>query len=166
MLLKILLSGDGGQGIQLISETICRSAFERGWFVTSIPNYGLEQRGGVSLSFVQISDKEISYPKFIGPDILLIMSDQARSRVANYAISAKNLFDMKDCANREEFLKIKNKSANVFFLSAIVRFLKQNGVDIEKESLEFVTKKLENKPGFEDNMFAFQIGKNFDLCAE
>ena len=54
MIIKILLSGDGGQGIQLMSDLICRAAIQRGFFVSHMPNYGLEQRGGVSLAFIQI----------------------------------------------------------------------------------------------------------------
>ena len=74
MNIKILLSGDGGQGIQLISNMICAAAFQNDLHVTSIPNYGLEQRGCVSLNFIQVSDKKIVYPKFTKPYILLIMS--------------------------------------------------------------------------------------------
>ena len=80
MLIKILLSGDGGQGIQLMSDLICRGAIEQGFFVSHIPNYGLEQRGGVSLAFIQISDSEIAYPKFSKPDVKVVLSLQAERK--------------------------------------------------------------------------------------
>jgi len=84
MHLKFLLAGDGGQGIQTIADIICKAVFEAGHYVSFIPNFGLEQRGGVSLAFIQMSDQEIGYPKFTKPDILLIMSEQARERTTGY----------------------------------------------------------------------------------
>src|SRR3989339_1633609 len=100
MNIKILLSGDGGQGIQLLADIICVAAFQNNLHVSFIPNYGLEQRGGGSLAYLKISDKEIGYPRFTNPDILLIMSEQARERTKNYVLSIKdrggNLIDIKD----------------------------------------------------------------------
>ena len=45
MILKILLAGDGGQGIQSISDLLAQASFANGLNITQIPNYGLEQRG-------------------------------------------------------------------------------------------------------------------------
>ncbi|MEK7189607.1 MAG: 2-oxoacid:acceptor oxidoreductase family protein, partial [Patescibacteria group bacterium] len=134
-ILKILLAGDGGQGIQLLADIICRAAIDKGLYATSIPNYGLEQRGGVSLAFIQISDKEIVYPKFTKPDILLVMSEQARERVKNY--KAENVIDYKKF----------EKANNVFFLAILASQLSEfiNPSLIEKE----LENKLSKKHGWE-----------------
>jgi len=84
MSLNILFAGEGGQGIQLISDIVCEAVLERGWYVSQIPNFGLEQRGGVSLSFVKISNTKIVYPKFALPQITVVMSAQAQERINMY----------------------------------------------------------------------------------
>jgi len=152
MNIKILLSGDGGQGIQLIADMICRASFDAGWHVTSIPNYGLEQRGGVSLNFIQISDKKIVYPKFTKPDILLIMSDQARERVERFKI--EDLRFKIDLKNYGEFLKeqtVPMQSHNIFCLGLIAKILEEKNIVKREDVFVLLEKKLGNKAGWEEN---------------
>jgi 2-oxoglutarate ferredoxin oxidoreductase subunit gamma len=46
---KIIIAGEGGQGIQTIAHAFARAAFLDDLNVSFMPNYGVEQRGGVSL---------------------------------------------------------------------------------------------------------------------
>ncbi|MBI4426888.1 MAG: 2-oxoacid:acceptor oxidoreductase family protein [Candidatus Magasanikbacteria bacterium] len=159
MNLKILLSGDGGQGIQLMSDLVCRAAIQRGFFVSHIPNYGLEQRGGVSLAFIQISDSEIAYPKFSKPDITLILSHQAEERTAKFSIT-NSQFSVKDY---EEILKknnIPHQSYNMFFLGLLARMLGEKGVLQREKVFELLREKLEKKPNWEENKRAWELTKN------
>ncbi len=78
---KILLAGEGGQGVQTIAKILTLAAFAAGKKVAHLPNFGVEQRGGVSLSFVQISDSEISFPKFKEADVALVVAKRAINRV-------------------------------------------------------------------------------------
>ena len=71
---KITLAGEGGQGVQAIAQIMVNAAFNEGKNACYLPNFGLEQRGGVSLSFVQISDSEIGAPKFKISDIVIALS--------------------------------------------------------------------------------------------
>lgn len=155
MLLKIILAGDGGQGIQLMAYVICKAVFENNKHVTYIPNYGLEQRGGVSLAFIQISDKGISYPKFTEPDILVIMSDQARERTVNYISDSVKIFDIKDYASLEG---LQAKNFNVFFLGLLAKLLEYKGVLKVAETLLLLEGRLKEKAGWEENKNAFQKG--------
>jgi 2-oxoglutarate ferredoxin oxidoreductase subunit gamma len=157
MLIKILLAGDGGQGIQLISDLLAQAAFANGFFVSQIPNYGLEQRGGVSLSFLQISDKEIAYSKFTKPDILLVMSEQARNRMKNYELGIMN-YDIKNFEQKLEELKIGKSSHNIFFLGLLAKMLGEKGVLKKEKVFELLEKKLGTRPGWEENRQAFQTG--------
>ena len=150
MIIKILLSGDGGQGIQLISDLLAQAAFGNGLFVSQVPNYGLEQRGGVSLSFLIISDKEITYPRFTKPDILLVMSEQARERVKNYESRIKN-YDIRDYG---EFLAeqgIERKSYNVFFLGLVAKILEEKKILEREKVFELLEKKLSGKANWQEN---------------
>ena len=77
--MKIILAGEGGQGVQLAAEILAKSAFLEGKSATLIPNFGVEQRGGVSLAFVIIGG-QILYPKFGQADVAAILCDRAKER--------------------------------------------------------------------------------------
>jgi len=82
---KVAIAGEGGQGVQSIAEILAEAANEEGKNALYIPNFGVEQRGGVSIAFVQISDGEIGFPKFTKADILIPVSPRAVQRTTMYA---------------------------------------------------------------------------------
>lgn len=82
--MKILFVGEGGQGVQVVAEILAKAAFRENKKALYIPNFGVEQRGGVSLAFVVIDTKPVVYPKFEKADILAILSDRSWERVKNY----------------------------------------------------------------------------------
>ncbi|MCW2276978.1 2-oxoacid:acceptor oxidoreductase family protein [Heliophilum fasciatum] len=82
---KIALAGEGGQGVQSVAEIITEAANEEGKEALYIPNFGVEQRGGVSIAFVQIAEKQkIGSPKFEKADIVIALSDRAVLRSRQY----------------------------------------------------------------------------------
>lgn len=81
---KIALAGEGGQGVQSVAEIIAEAANEEGREAIYIPNFGVEQRGGVSIAFLQISDEPIGSPKFEIGDIVVALSDRAVLRTRQY----------------------------------------------------------------------------------
>jgi len=83
--IKIALAGEGGQGVQSIAEILAEAANEEGKNALYIPNFGVEQRGGVSIAFVQISDGPIGAPKFLKADILIPLSPRAVKRTKMHA---------------------------------------------------------------------------------
>ncbi|MBI5023153.1 MAG: 2-oxoacid:acceptor oxidoreductase family protein [Candidatus Magasanikbacteria bacterium] len=161
-ILKILLAGDGGQGIQLLSDIICRSAIDQGLQAASIPNYGLEQRGGVSLSFVQVGIKEIIYPKFTKPNILLIMSEQARARVKQHQFAETKIIDIVDFKIKMDEVGVSAKSQNIFFLGMLTKMLAAMDFCNQATVLKLLEKKLGAKLDWEENKKAFEQGL---LCA-
>lgn len=82
--MKVLLAGEGGQGVQVIAEILAKAAYYEGLKSIYIPNFGVEQRGGVSLAFVTIDKTPISYPKFEAADILVVFSDRSFKRVKQH----------------------------------------------------------------------------------
>jgi 2-oxoglutarate ferredoxin oxidoreductase subunit gamma len=160
MMLKLLLSGDGGQGVQAVADVLSQAALKSGLEIMSIPNYGLEQRGGISLVFIKISDKEIGYPKFTTPDILLILSDQARLRTEQYQHSETKILDVKDCKEIMTVEKISSRSLNVFFLGILAKILADKKVCEASDVAIQLEKKLSKKIGWEENKKAFEIGLN------
>lgn len=77
---KIALAGEGGQGVQLVAELLAEAANQEGKEAIYIPNFGVEQRGGVSIAYVQISDEQIGAPRFKQGDIVVALSDRAVTR--------------------------------------------------------------------------------------
>lgn len=87
----IALAGEGGQGVQLVGEILADSAYRAGLHSIYIPNFGVEQRGGVSIAFVQVSEAPIGSPKFKKADILVPLSQRAVDRTKVY-IKAETLY--------------------------------------------------------------------------
>lgn len=83
--IKIILAGEGGQGVQSVAEIIAEAAYEEGREALYIPNFGVEQRGGVSIAFLQIADEAIGAPKFEIGDVVVALSDRSVKRTARYA---------------------------------------------------------------------------------
>jgi 2-oxoglutarate ferredoxin oxidoreductase subunit gamma len=82
---RIVVAGEGGQGVQSIAEILASAAYGLGKEALYIPNFGVEQRGGVSIAFVQISESHIGAPKFQIADILIPLSPRSVVRTKQYA---------------------------------------------------------------------------------
>jgi 2-oxoglutarate ferredoxin oxidoreductase subunit gamma len=81
---RMALGGEGGQGVQSAADILAQAAFEEGREVLYIPNFGIEQRGGVSLAFVQIGEKPIGSPKFKQADLIVALSVRSLERLEPY----------------------------------------------------------------------------------
>ena len=81
---KIVLAGEGGQGVQSVAEILAEAANEEGREALYIPNFGVEQRGGVSVAYLQIGDEPVGAPKFQTGDIVIALSDRAVIRTRKY----------------------------------------------------------------------------------
>jgi len=89
--MNILFAGEGGQGVQAIAQILAKSAFVEGYSTLYIPNFGVEQRGGVSLAFLVIEKNNLAcYPKFEKADIAAIFAQRSAERVRRY-ISPKTV---------------------------------------------------------------------------
>jgi 2-oxoglutarate ferredoxin oxidoreductase subunit gamma len=74
MLERIIIAGAGGQGVMLLGKVLAEAAMKENKFVTWLPCYGAEVRGGTAYCMVVISDKEIGSPYVDKADILIIMN--------------------------------------------------------------------------------------------
>ena len=84
-LVRVVLAGEGGQGVQSVAEIMAEAAYEEGKQAIYIPNFGLEQRGGVSIAFLQVSDRRIGAPKFNKADVIAALSQRAIARTRMYS---------------------------------------------------------------------------------
>jgi 2-oxoglutarate ferredoxin oxidoreductase subunit gamma len=78
---EFVATGFGGQGIVLMGVTACIAAgkYDRK-NVTQTQSYGPASRGGACRTDVVISDERIDYAKALSPDLLIVMSNQARDK--------------------------------------------------------------------------------------
>ncbi len=135
--MKLLIAGEGGQGVQFISQILARAAFESGLFSVVIPNFGVEQRGGISLAFVQIDKEPIVYPKFEKATHAIIMSSRDSLRFQKYLDPATKIIDLAD--NKPE---VPIKMINVFALGQLLAMAPIVSLEAVKKTL---TEKLAKK---------------------
>jgi 2-oxoglutarate ferredoxin oxidoreductase subunit gamma len=116
MAVKIVLAGEGGQGVQAIANILAEAADAEGKEAIYIPNFGVEQRGGVSIAYVQIDDNKIGSPKFPKADIVVALSGRAITRTARYVDGRTTfVYDSSTVASaeiREEAIGIQGVEAD------------------------------------------------------
>ncbi|MDR1159380.1 MAG: 2-oxoacid:acceptor oxidoreductase family protein [Syntrophomonadaceae bacterium] len=104
LLTRIALAGEGGQGVQSVAEIIAEAAFNEGKQTIYIPNFGIEQRGGVSIAFIQVSDNRIGAPKFDKADVIVALSDRSIARTAVFSDNnTLFVYDSASQVNQDDF---------------------------------------------------------------
>ncbi len=74
MLTKAIISGSGGQGVLSMGSTLATAAMLEGRYVTYLPSYGVEVRGGTANCAVAVSDEEIASPVASSPEVVIAMN--------------------------------------------------------------------------------------------
>lgn len=80
MLIRTIFSGFGGQGVLSMGFTLANAAMFEGKFVTYLPSYGVEVRGGTANCTVVVSDEEIASPVASEPDFVVAMNQPSFAR--------------------------------------------------------------------------------------
>ena len=80
MLTKAIISGSGGQGVLSMGSTLATAAMLEGRYVTYLPSYGVEVRGGTANCAVAVSDEEIASPVASAPEYLVAMNQPSFAR--------------------------------------------------------------------------------------
>ncbi len=83
MLEKIIIAGAGGQGIMLLGKVLAEAVMREDKFVTWLPSYGAEVRGGTAHCMVIISSAEIGSPYIKEADTLIIMNEPSLKKFKN-----------------------------------------------------------------------------------
>ena len=74
MIQKAILAGFGGQGVLMMGVTLANAAMREDKYVTYLPTYGAEVRGGTANCTVSVGDEEIASPIASNPDYLVVMN--------------------------------------------------------------------------------------------
>ncbi len=83
MLVKTIISGFGGQGVLSMGLSLAQAAMLEGKYVTYLPAYGAEVRGGTANCTVAISDEEIASPVASAPEFVIAMNGPSLMRFQN-----------------------------------------------------------------------------------
>lgn len=178
-LVKIAIAGEGGQGVQSIAEILAEAAYNENRQTIYIPNFGLEQRGGVSIAFIQFSESRIGAPKFNKADVVIALSGRAVERTIQYAdentiyvydtsfdvdekifpVPVKKLIGLPaiDISSRE----LHPRVFNIIIMGAVIGLTGAVSFEAAKAALEHkLAYKFEKDPGLKElNFKALEIGK-------
>ncbi|PKM75780.1 MAG: ketoisovalerate oxidoreductase [Firmicutes bacterium HGW-Firmicutes-15] len=178
-LIRIALAGEGGQGVQSVAEILAEAAYNNNQQALYIPNFGLEQRGGVSIAFIQFSDVRIGAPKFHKADVVVALSERAVSRTSVYSgpetlfvydsgfkvspdelpREAKKIIGIPaiETANKE----LHPRVFNIIIMGAVIGLTKVVSFEAAKDALESkLAYKFEKNPSLRElNFKALEIGK-------
>ena len=90
---SLSIAGFGGQGVMVSGQLIGYSVTETtDNYVTFLPSYGAEQRGGTANCFVVISDEEVGSPKPYPADYVMILNDPSLDAFESSALSGGTIF--------------------------------------------------------------------------
>lgn len=175
---KIIIAGEGGQGVQTIAKILSATAAEKGFEVAYIPSFGVEQRGSPSIAFLTISQDGISYPRFDKANFAVILQERAIPSVARYVAPETTIIFDSSTVSPDTFMTKKvfgipatklasenltPKSFNVLLIGALSRLL---DLPVEKtwQMIEqTLGKKFKTKEVKEKNHQIFLLGKDFKL---
>lgn len=71
---SIVISGFGGQGALFAGQLLTYAGMDAGRYVTWIPSYGPEMRGGTAHCVVIISDEPVGAPVVARPDVAIALN--------------------------------------------------------------------------------------------
>lgn len=74
MITKTSFAGSGGQGVLMMGYILALSVMRDGKYVTYLPSYGAEVRGGTANCTVSVSDEEIDSPVTSSPDFAIVLN--------------------------------------------------------------------------------------------
>ncbi|MEN6313640.1 MAG: 2-oxoacid:acceptor oxidoreductase family protein [Clostridiaceae bacterium] len=83
---EIIFSGFGGQGIQAAGKLIAYAGMLEDKFVSFLPSYGPEMRGGTSNCHVIVSDEPIGSPILNSATALMAMNRPSLDKFESYVV--------------------------------------------------------------------------------
>ncbi|MCK5849707.1 MAG: 2-oxoacid:acceptor oxidoreductase family protein [Kiritimatiellae bacterium] len=89
---RVIFSGAGGQGLMFIGKLFANMAIDKFPFLTFIPSYGAEIRGGTSNCRIILSGEEIASPVVEEADAMLVMNQPSADRFLPMLIEGGSAF--------------------------------------------------------------------------
>src|SRR5665647_995048 len=154
MLVATIFSGFGGQGVLSMGSTLATAAMLQGKYVTYLPAYGVEVRGGTANCTVVVADEEIASPVASEPECVVAMNQPSFARfqgilqAGGLLCANSSLVDTDSARSDIEILAIPAgelaeqagsiKVANMVLLGALLRASNMISYETMLENLEAI----------------------------
>ena len=89
---QIVIAGFGGQGLLFSGKVLAYAGMMEGRYLSWLPSYGPEMRGGTANCNVILSDREIGSPIVNHPDILMVMNAPSLDKFENDVVPGGKIF--------------------------------------------------------------------------
>lgn len=174
---SLIAAGFGGQGLMVLGQLTAYTGMHEGRYVSWIPSYGPEMRGGTANCSVIVSEDTIGSPVVPEADYVVVMNQPSLTKFEHSVKKGGILFYNSDLVTLDEEAKKRSdikiigipansiakelgndKVANIVMFGALVA---AGDAVSEKSALEMLDEKLgKKKPEFIPmNRSAFQKGK-------
>ncbi|GHS88024.1 2-oxoglutarate ferredoxin oxidoreductase subunit gamma [Synergistales bacterium] len=174
--MSLIAAGFGGQGLMVLGQLIAYTGIEEGRFVSWIPSYGPEMRGGTANCCVIVSSEEIGAPVVDVADIVVVMNQPSLEKFRDAVKPGGVLIYDSDLIEKPEGLRSDirvigvaantiarevggdDKVANIVLLGTTVA---ASGIVGDAVCVETIKEKLgKKKPEYlPKNLAAFEKGK-------
>ena len=172
-MIRILLAGQGGQGVLSAGKMLAESGLWEGKEVSYLPAYGPEMRGGTANCSVIISDEEMASPLCNNSDVLIAMNGPSFHKFAPRVRSGGIVIvngSLSDCYAGRDDISVYDiaandiamqagdiRSANNVILGALCQI---THIVKDKSIINCLNEKFVGKPALmEINARAFELGK-------
>lgn len=170
----LFCAGFGGQGVMVLGQLVAYAGMDEGRFVTWMPSYGPEMRGGTANCTVVVSDNAIGSPFVSKADIVITFNQPSLDKYASVVKPGGTLIyncDISKYENPREDIKViavpasrlaheveNDKALNIVMLGALVEL---SDIVDDGTAVKVVREKLgAKKPQYlESNLKAFEEGK-------
>ncbi len=150
---KIIIAGEGGQGVRVISHTLATLLANLGYEVSLLYDYDSSVRGAMSVAYLVFDKQPIANPVVEQADILLKLSDKAKGLRAEKTVCQIGLCTDEEIPYTE--LGIENFGKEIFGnMIALGHLMALVGVAVSEEELAEVLP-LKYR---EENISAVQFG--------
>ena len=174
----LFCAGFGGQGVMVLGQLVAYGAIKEGKYVTWLPSYGPEMRGGTANCGVTVSDIEIGSPFVTRPDVVVALNQPSLDKYEKSVKSGGTLIYNSDMAKytptRDDIKVIRvgasqiagdlgnERAVNVVILGVVIAISDFISDDTARE---IIKQKLgARKPEFlESNMKAYDLGREIGL---
>ena len=174
----LFCAGFGGQGVMVLGQLVAYGAIKEGKYVTWLPSYGPEMRGGTANCGVTVSDREIGSPFVTRPDVVVALNQPSLDKYEKSVKSGGTLIYNSDMAKytptRDDIKVIRvgasqiagdlgnERAVNVVILGVVIAISDFISDDTARE---IIKQKLgARKPEFlESNMKAYDLGREIGL---
>ena len=131
---KIIISGEGGQGVRVISHTLAALLANLGYEVSLLYDYDSSVRGAMSVAYIVFDTEPVDNPVVQEADILLKLADKAGGLHAEKTVCETGL-----CTDEEipfDKLGIEKFGREVFGnMIALGRLMALVGIEVSEEDL-------------------------------